>query len=152
MFRRNSNGNFIMGVLLEGTFTSNFQYRYDASKTPELPFKDHVENNKMIVISDGDVIRNQFKKSTGEVFPLGYDRYTRETFGNKKFIQNCMDYLCDDSGIIEVRGKEIQLRLLDKGKVKKDRNFWIAINIGLPILLIILFGLSNQYIRKRKYT
>ena len=152
MFRRNSNGNFIMGVLLEGTFTSNFQYRYDASKTPELPFKDHVENNKMIVISDGDVIRNQFKKSTGEVFPLGYDRYTRETFGNKKFIQNCIDYLCDDSGIIEVRGKEIQLRLLDKGKVKKDRNFWIAINIGLPILLIILFGLSNQYIRKRKYT
>ena len=152
MFRRNSNGNFIMGVLLEGNFTSNFQYRYDASKTPELPFKDHVENNKMIVISDGDVIRNQFKKSTGEVFPLGYDRYTRETFGNKKFIQNCIDYLCDDSGIIEVRGKEIQLRLLDKGKVKKDRNFWIAINIGLPILLIILFGLSNQYIRKRKYT
>jgi ABC-2 type transport system permease protein len=152
MFRRNSNGNFIMGVLLEGNFTSNFQYRYDASKTPELPFKDHVENNKMIVISDGDVIRNQFKKSTGEVFPLGYDRYTRETFGNKKFIQNCIDYLCDDSGIIEVRSKEIKLRLLDKGKVKKDSNFWIAINLGLPILLIIIFGLVNQYIRKRKYT
>ena len=151
MFRRNSNGNFITGVLLEGTFTSNFRYRYDASKTPELPFKDQVEHNKMIVISDGDVIRNQFKKSTGEVFPLGYDRYTRETFGNKKFIQNCMDYLCDDSGIIEVRGKEIQLRLLDKGKVKKDRNFWVAINIGLPIILILLFGFSNHVIRKRKY-
>ena len=63
MFRRNSKGNFIMGILLEGKFLSNFQYRYDASKTPDLPFKDHIDNNKMIVISDGDVIRNQFKKS-----------------------------------------------------------------------------------------
>ena len=68
------------------------------------------------------------------------------------YIQNCIDYLCDDSGIIEVRGKEIQLRLLDKGKVKKDRNFWVAINIGLPIILILLFGFSNHVIRKRKYS
>jgi ABC-2 type transport system permease protein len=151
MFRRNSNGNFIMGVLLEGKFISNFRYRFDASKTPELPFKDFVENNKMIVISDGDVIRNQVKKSTGEVFPLGYDRFTRETFGNKKLIQNCIDYLCDDSGIIEIRSKEIKLRLLDKGKVKKERNFWTMINIGLPIMLILLFGFINKWIRKRKY-
>lgn len=151
MFIRNSKGNFIMGVLLEGQFVSNFQYRYDASRTPDMPFKDHVDQNKMIVISDGDVIRNQVKKSTGEVFPLGYDRYTQETFGNKKLIQNCIDYLCDDSGIIEIRGKEITLRLLDKGKVKKDRNFWIAINIGLPIVLILLFGFINKFIRKRKY-
>lgn len=152
MFRRNSKGNFIMGILLEGKFLSNFQYRYDASKTPDLPFKDHVDNNKMIVISDGDVIRNQFKKSTGEVYPLGFDRYTQETFGNKKLIQNCIDYLCDDSGIIEIRSKEITLRLLDKGKVKKERNFWIMINIGLPISLILIFGLINKWIRKRKYT
>lgn len=151
MFRRNSNGNFIMGVLLEGKFISNFRYRFDASKTPDMPFKDFVENNKMIVISDGDVIRNQVKKSTGEVFPLGYDRYTRETFGNKKLIQNCIDYLCDDSGIIEIRSKEIKLRLLDKGKVKKERNFWTMINIGLPIALILLFGFINKWIRKRKY-
>ncbi len=151
MFRRNSNGNFIMGVLLEGQFVSNFQYRYDASRTPDLPFKDHIDQNKMIVISDGDVIRNQVKKSTGEVFPLGYDRYTQETFGNKKLIQNCIDYLCDDSGIIEIRGKEITLRLLNKGKVKKERNFWIALNIGLPIVLILLFGFINKFIRKRKY-
>lgn len=152
MFRRNSKGNFIMGILLEGRFLSNFQYRYDASKTPDLPFKDHVDNNKMIVISDGDVIRNQFKKSTGEVYPLGYDRYTQETFGNKKLIQNCMDYLCDDSGIIEIRSKEITLRMLDKGKVKKERNFWVMINIGLPIVLILFFGLINKWVRKRKYT
>ncbi len=152
MFRRNSKGNFIMGILLEGKFTSNFQYRYDATQTPDVPFKDHIDNNKMIVISDGDVIRNQFKKSSGEVFPLGYDRYTQETFGNKKLIQNCMDYLCDDSGIIEIRSKEIKLRLLDKGKIKRDRNFWVTLNIGLPIALILFFGMLNKWIRKRKYT
>jgi ABC-2 type transport system permease protein len=151
MFRRKGEGNFIMGVLLEGQFISSFQYRYDASRTPDLPFKDHIDNNKMIVISDGDVIRNQFKKSTGEVFPLGYDRYTQETFGNKKLIQNCIDFLCDDSGIIEIRSKEIKLRMLDKGKVKKNRNFWVMINIGLPILLILIFGFINKIIRKRKY-
>lgn len=152
MFRRNSKGNFIMGILLEGKFTSNFQYRYDATQTPDVPFKDHIDNNKMIVISDGDVIRNQFKKSSGEVFPLGYDKYTQETFGNKKLIQNCMDYLCDDSGIIEIRSKEIKLRLLDKGKIKRDRNFWVMLNIGLPIALILFFGMLNKWIRKRKYT
>jgi ABC-2 type transport system permease protein len=151
MLTKNSKGNFIMGVLLEGKFISNFQYRYDASRTPDLPFKDKVENNKMIVISDGDVIRNQVKLSTGEVYPLGYDRYTQETFGNKKLIQNCIDYLCDDSGIIEIRSKEIKLRLLDKGKVKRERNFWTGINIGLPILLILVFGFINKIIRKSKY-
>ncbi len=152
MFQRKSKGEFIMGVLLEGKFTSNFAYRFDQSRTPDLPFKDHVDQNKMIVISDGDVIRNQFKKSTGEVFPLGYDRFTNQQFGNEKLILNCVDYLCDDSGIIEIRSKEVKLRLLDKGKIKKDRNFWIAINIGLPVALILLFGLVNNFIRKKKYT
>lgn len=152
MFQRKSNGEFIMGVLLEGKFTSNFAYRFDQTKTPELPFKDHVDSNKMIVISDGDVIRNQFKKSTGEVFPLGYDRFTNQQFGNEKLILNCMDYLCDDSGIIEIRSKEIKLRLLDKGKIKKQRNYWIALNLGGPIVLILLFGLINSLVRKRKYT
>ena len=123
MFRRKSQGNFIMGVLLEGKFRSNFEYRYDQKATPELPFKDHIDNIKMIVFSDGDVIRNQFSKSSGEVYPLGYDRYTREQFGNKKLILNCVDFLCDDSGIIEIRGKEITLRLLDKGLIKKERTF-----------------------------
>lgn len=152
MFVRKSKGNFPLAVLLEGKFSSIFQYRFDAQRNPEIKFKDHIDNGQMIVISDGDVIRNQVKKSTGEVFPLGYDRYTNEQFGNKKFIQNCVDYLCDDSGIIEVRAKEISLRMLDKAKIKKEKQFWIAINIGLPTLLILLFGFANQQLRKRKYT
>jgi len=152
MFRRKSNGSFPLAVLLEGSFTSVFEYRFDAQKNPGMAFKNKVDNNKMIVIADGDVIRNQFKKSTGEVFPLGFDRYTNEQFGNKKFIQNCIDYLCDDSGIIEVRAKEITLRLLDKGKIKKEKVFWILLNTCLPLVFILLVGITNQYIRKKKYT
>ncbi|MFI5221587.1 MAG: gliding motility-associated ABC transporter substrate-binding protein GldG [Bacteroidia bacterium] len=147
----NTGGNYILALLLEGTFHSVFQYRHGAISNPELPFKDKVENNKMIVVSDGDVIRNQRKKSTGEIFPLGYDRYTQQQFGNKRFILNCMDYLCDDSGIIEVRSKEITLRLLNKAKVKAEKLHWQLINMIVPIVLIILFGFGNNYWRRRKY-
>ena len=144
-------GNYILAVMLEGPFNSIFQYRAGAVSDPSLPYVDHIDNNKMIVVSDGDVIRNQRKKSTGEVFPLGYDRYTQQQFGNKRFFLNCMDFLCDDSGIIEVRGKEITLRLLNKAKVKKEKLQWQLVNMIAPIILILLFGFVNAQVRKRKY-
>lgn len=147
----NTGGNYILALMLEGPFNSVFQYREGALGDPSLPYKDHIDNNRMIVVSDGDVIRNQRKKSTGEIFPLGYDRYTQQQFGNKRFILNCMDFLCDDSGIIEVRGKEITLRLLNKAKVKSEKLQWQLVNMIAPILAILLFGLVNRIIRKRKY-
>jgi ABC-2 type transport system permease protein len=146
-----SRGSYPLAVLLEGKFRSIFQYRMSANANPELPFKADIASNKMIVVSDGDVIRNQRKKSTGEIFPLGYDRYTNQQFGNKRFILNCMDYLCDESGIIEVRGKEIALRLLNKAKVKRDKTEWQLINTLVPISLVLIFGLVNQWIRRRRY-
>lgn len=144
-------GNVPLAVLVEGKFNSLFQYR-EGAKTDALPFRESIDHGKMIVIADGDVIRNQRKQSTGEIFPLGYDRYTNQQFGNKRFILNCIDYLCDDSGIIEVRAKEIKLRLLDKGKLKKDRLQWQLINMVTPLLLLLLFGGINKWIRKRKYS
>jgi ABC-2 type transport system permease protein len=144
-------GNAPLAVLLEGKFNSLFQYRPGA-KTDALPYKPFIENGKMIVVADGDVIRNQRKESTGEIFPLGYDRYTNQQFGNKRFLLNCMDYLCDDSGIIEVRAKEIKLRLLDKGKLKTERLKWQLVNLFIPIAIMLIFGLINKMIRKRKYT
>jgi ABC-2 type transport system permease protein len=143
-------GNVPLAVLLEGKFVSLFQYRPGA-KTDALPYKPFIENGKMIVVSDGDVIRNQRKESTGEIFPLGYDRYTNQQFGNKRFLLNCMDYLCDDSGIIEVRAKEIKLRLLDKGRLKTERLKWQLVNLFIPIAIMLIFGLVNKIIRKRKY-
>lgn len=144
-------GNVPLAVLVEGKFSSLFQHRPGA-KTDALPYKESIDNGKMIVVSDGDVIRNQRKQTTGEIFPLGYDRYTNQQFGNKRFVLNCIDYLCDDSGIIEVRAKEIKLRLLDKGKLKKERTQWQVINMVVPLVLLLIFGGINKLIRKRKYT
>jgi ABC-2 type transport system permease protein len=141
-----------LAVLMEGTFNSIFQFRLGATQSDELPYKAAIEHNKMIVVADGDVIRNQRKKTTGEIFPLGFDRYTQQQFGNKRFVLNCVDYLCDDTQLIDVRGKEIAIRLLNKAKVKKEKTKWQLINLLLPIGIILVFGLTNQFIRKKKYT
>ena len=111
----------------------------------------------MIVIGDGDLIRNQVSSDKSQVYPLGYDRYASQHFGqeisfaNKKFFLNCVDYLCDESNIIEVRSKEVVLRLLNKSKVKLEKKKWQWINMGLPILIITLFGLGNSLYRRKRW-
>jgi ABC-2 type transport system permease protein len=106
----------------------------------------------MIFIGDGDLIRNDFKR-TGQISPAAYDRYTGKTFGNKEFFMNCVDYLCDDFGLIEVRNKEVNLRLIDKTKTDKTdkRNKLRFVNTVLPALLVLLFGVLNYWLRKRRY-
>jgi ABC-2 type transport system permease protein len=141
-----------VAVLLEGSFESVFAHRkVNDTVSQELKFVENIENNKMIIVSDGDIIRNQVSKGSGQVYPLGFDRYSGQTFGNKKFVLNCIDYLCDDSGIIELRNREIALRLLNKDKVKEERTQWQLINILVPILIVIIFGFVNVAVRKRKY-
>jgi ABC-2 type transport system permease protein len=111
----------------------------------------------MIVIGDGDLIRNQVH-SDGQVYPLGYDKYGSKHFGtpvefaNKKFFLNCVDFLCDESNLIEVRSREVILRLLDKQKVKQEKTFWRTLNMVLPIFLVLMFGLFNAWYRKRKWS
>lgn len=143
-------------VLLEGEFPSLFKNRLSDSmiNQPNYHFKELSIPNKMIVISNGDVIKNDIQLTNGLKYPmpLGYDKYTRETFGNKEFILNCIDYLCDDSGLIDVRSRELKLRLLDKTKTAKYKTMIQFVNVGLPVLLILLFALVNGFIRKRKFS
>ena len=108
----------------------------------------------MIVIADGDVIKNQVDKKTKNPYPLGYDQYTGETFGNKEFIMNCIDYLCDDSGIITVRSREVKMRLLDPKKINNSgtKLTMQLINTAGPVLLVLLFGLIQLFVRKFRYT
>jgi ABC-2 type transport system permease protein len=142
-----------VALLMEGGFESVFTNRkVNDTVSSELKFIDKIESNKMIVVSDGDIIRNHFSRGSGQVFPLGYDGYSGQTFGNKKFVLNCIDYLCDDSGILELRNREIALRLLNKDKVKEERTQWQLINIVVPILVVIVFGFINTAVRRRKYT
>ncbi|MFH1319241.1 MAG: gliding motility-associated ABC transporter substrate-binding protein GldG [Bacteroidota bacterium] len=142
-----------IAVLLEGEFQSVFKNRIPSKimESQDIGFSENSPPNKMIVISDGDIIRNQIQQSTGRIYPLGFDRYTQQQFGNKDFILNVVDYLCDESGLISVRSKELKLRLLDNTKIVKKRFILQLTNVCLPVALVIIFGLVLMLLRKRKY-
>ncbi len=143
----------VVSVLLEGEFESMFTYIIppEIAQDQTIDFKEKSPPNKMIVISDGDLIRNQLHLTKGYPLPLGFDQYTRETFGNKELIMNSLNYLCDDSGLIEIRSRELKLRLLDKTKLGGNKLKWQLVNILLPIVLILSFGLIYSRLRRKKY-
>lgn len=144
-----------LAVLLEGTFTSIYKNRISPQtlESGEFgKFRDESKPTKMIVISDGDIISNQVSRIREQTYPLGYDRFTNQTFGNKSLIMNCIDYLLDDSGIMQLRSKHYQLRLLNKAKIKSEKLTWQIVNMVLPVLFIILFGYVFNYVRKQKYS
>lgn len=142
------NGGFIpVAALLEGSFTSMFNNRV-------LPFKDgkflsKSFPTKMIVISDGDVIKNQIDK--GGPIELGYDKSTSQYYGNKEFILNSVNYLLDDNGLINIRSKDVTLPLLDKQSVHDNYSQTQMLTVALPIVLLGIFGLLFTYLRKKKY-
>jgi len=141
-------GNIPMAVLLEGQFHSVYENRV-------LPFEEKTyqpvgKKNKMIVVSDGDLIKNQLDKNF-QPLELGYDKWTNKLYGNKEFLMNCVNYLLDDSGLINIRSKEVSLPLLDKEKVYANYTTSQLITVGLPIILLAIFGLLFTMLRKRKY-
>jgi len=147
-------GEIPLAVLMEGNFTSLYKNRPLDERLREsrtIGFKEESIPTKMIVVSDGDVIKNHYNPITGAISPVGYDRYTREIFGNKEFLLNAMNYLCDDSGLISIRSRTIKLRLLDETKVKMNRTSIQLKNILIPIVIIILLGIVKFSMRRRKY-
>lgn len=149
------NGNQAMAILLEGEFESVFKNRL-APETLQNPdygnFREKGSRTKMIVISDGDLIANDVNPTTGQAYALGYDRFSKESFNNKTFLLNCMDYLLDDSGLFALRSKDFKLRLLEKGKVRARGSMWKTVNLILPLILLGIFGLAFNYLRKRNYS
>jgi gliding-associated putative ABC transporter substrate-binding component GldG len=142
-------GNIPMAVLLEGNFHSAFENRVLAFN--EKNFEATGKNNKMIVISDGDIIKNQLDKNYAPV-ELGFDQRSGNLYDNKDFLLNCVNYLLDDSGLINIRSKDLDLPLLDKEKVFENYTQTQVITIGLPILILALFGVVFSFLRKRKYS
>jgi gliding-associated putative ABC transporter substrate-binding component GldG len=143
--------NVPVAVLMEGKFTSLYKNRIPPAiaESKEIGFKDQGVENRMVVIGDGDIIRNSFQK--GQPMALGFDKYTGMTYGNKSFMLNVIDYLLDDQNMMSIRNKEYRLRVIDPVILEQDLSPLKFLNIGLPLLLIIIFGIVKFYIRKRSY-
>ncbi len=141
-------GNIPLSVLLEGSFRSMFENRVLPFELKSFQAKGKA--NKMIVISDGDLIRNQLDKNFQPV-ELGYDQRSGNLYDNKDFMMNCVNYLLDDNGLINIRSKDLDLPLLDKEKVYESYTTTQILTIGLPILILGLFGVVFTFLRKKKY-
>lgn len=144
-----------IGVLLEGEFQSAFQNRMTGSYGMEQ--SDLITKSaptKQIVLADGGIIRNKYRNHNGSIQlqPLGYDINSGQTFGNRDFIVNCIDYLNDDQNITVLRTKAIKMRPLDKVKIKEERSKYQLLNIAAPILLFVIIGLTVSFLRRRKYS
>lgn len=152
----------VTAYLLNGKFNSLYANRLPEAllNSNEIAFKDESVPTSMIVIADGDIIRNQFaqldfakknNKRVGSPLPLGYDQYTNNTYGNKRFIENAISYLVDGEGLINIHTRELKIRLLDMNKVNSKQTAWQVVNVVLPSVVIVLFGFVMAFIRKKKY-
>lgn len=141
------------GVLLEGTFTSVFANRaVPAGLIENYSSAGLSKNTKMVVLADGDIFRNQVSGTDGSGFPLGFDRYTQRNFGNKALLLNIADYLSSDDNLIDLRNKELKIRLLDKQLIRQEKIKWQLINLALPLMVLISCAIFQHYYRRYKYT
>ena len=141
------NGDKTLAVLVEGDFSSAF-----SNRVKPVSLKNPIEKgkaNKMLVISDGDIIKNQVRN--GRPLELGYDKWTNNYYGNKEFLINAVNYLLDENGLINIRNKQVAVPFLDTQKIAAQKTKWQLVNIGLPLVLIPVFGLGFTYFRRRKY-
>ncbi len=146
-----------LAVMLEGPFQSLYQNRLSQEQLGVLDkaglnYKASGDSAKVLVITDGDIIKNLFSASSGEIAPLGFNKFENTTFtGNRDFLLNAIEYMLDESGVLEARSKDIKLRLLNTVKAREEGMKWQLINILGPILLIFLIGFVYQFLRKQRF-
>ena len=141
-----------VAVLLEGIFPSDFQNMLLPSlKNSRFPFKKFSRPTSMIVISDGDVIKNQLQIPGGAPLPLGYDQYSGITYGNKQLILNALTYLTEGPELLSLRSRELKLRLLDKTKINQDKLKWQLFNVLVPLIILSLMVVVFSIVRRRRY-
>ncbi|MCE7067530.1 gliding motility-associated ABC transporter substrate-binding protein GldG [Dyadobacter sp. CY326] len=141
----------LAGILLEGSFSSLFENRILPGDPRAAKFKSKGSLGKVIICSDGDLIVNDYDYKRNAPLPLGYDRVSKQTFGNKDFVMHALDYMTDANGLINARGKQIDIRALDKIQIQEEKKFWQALNLLLPIALIGIFGALRYLVRTRKF-
>lgn len=149
--RNFNDGKIPIAYLLEGKFTSLFKNRFAPEGVDTTGFKNISTPTKILVVADGDMARNDVNYRENKPQPLGFDPISQYTFANSDLLMNMVAYLVDDDGLIRVRNKEVKIRPLDKEKIKNEKLFWQVVNLVLPIVSLIAFGVSWSYWRKRKY-
>lgn len=140
-------GRLPLAILVEGDFISAY-----ANRVKPIALENPVQKgppNKMVVIADGDLIKNQLRN--GRPLELGYDKWTNNYYGNKEFLINCVNYLLDDTGLINIRARAVNIPMLDQEKISGQRIKWQLLNIAMPVLLTLSFGLLFYLRRKKKY-
>jgi gliding-associated putative ABC transporter substrate-binding component GldG len=140
-----------VGYLLEGNFSSLFKNRFVPEGADQNSFKGDGVDSKIIVIADGDLAANVVNPRTGQPQALGFDPFTNYTFANRDLLMNAVAFLVDDNGMISARNKEVKIRPLDKNKIKEERTKWQIINVALPVLVMLLYGIGRAYWRKRRF-
>jgi ABC-2 type transport system permease protein len=140
-----------VAYLLEGKFTSLFKNRFLPDGEDQSAFKGEGQPAKVIVISDGDIARNAFNQRTGQPQPLGFDPATGHTFANEDLLMNMLAYLTDENGLINARNKEVKLRPLDRERIVSEKTKWQVINLVMPLVLLVTYGIVRNWMRKRRY-
>ena len=145
--------NIPVAVLLRGCFKSVFRNRLtpDFMEIPAMGYREVGDSTSMIVISDGDVIKNRFNYNDGTGYPLGYDFYTETMYANKELLLNCIDYLVGEEGSIASRSRDIKIRKLNVMKIKEEGTRYKLLNILIPSGIIILAGIAILIIRRKRY-
>lgn len=140
-----------VALLLEGEFSSAFKNRLTATmeENTQIAFKDFSDSTAMIVVSDGDIARNDF--INGQILPLGYDKFTKQMYGNKEFLVNCVNYLCGDEDLIPLRSRELIMRKLDTAKIEREKILWQVVNVALPIVVVLLAGVILNIVRRKRF-
>jgi ABC-2 type transport system permease protein len=117
---------------------------------------------KVLLIGNGRFIANSLRPDERGMprpyFPsLAADEemtiYSRSyvLIGNQEFFQNMVDYMMDESSVIGLRSRKVDINALDKNKLKKDAQFYKLLNIIVPVLLVAVLAVLMLLFRKRKY-
>lgn len=142
----------ITAIAMEGLFPRVFANRAVPEGVTGAVSDAKPKAAKMIVLADGDILKNQVSTQDNSPFPLGFDRFSQQQFGNKTLLMNMVDYLTDDSSIIALRSREVKNYLLDRARVRSEKLWWQTLNLGAPLVLLIITGLTVRFYRKRKYS
>lgn len=149
---RFQSGPIPVAYLLEGQFTSLYKDRFLPAGMDTIQFLEQSVGTKIIVVADGDIVRNDINPRTRQPQQLGFDAVSSYTFANQDLLLNMVSFLVEENGLITTRNKEVKIRPLHKTKIAEERTFWQLINLVMPVVLLIVYGMARAYLRKRKYT